>query len=102
MEELGIKNYISSDTLYGDWSCTVFNDKEEPIGKFCADAGMVAVFLLDEVLKYNPNFDYHINKPWTTTLINDFDGHVDFDMEGENLIVVGNGNINFCSKQTGL
>lgn len=32
------------------------------IGGFCADAGMVAVFLLDEVLKYNPNFDYHINR----------------------------------------
>lgn len=32
------------------------------IGHFCADAGMVAVFLLDEVLKYNPGFDYHINR----------------------------------------
>lgn len=43
------------------------------IGGFCADAGMVAVFLLDEVLKYNPNFDYHINRLWTTTLIKDND-----------------------------
>lgn len=34
----------------------------EKIGYFCADAGMVAVFLLDEVLKYNPDFDYHINR----------------------------------------
>ena len=56
MGRLGIKNYICRDTIYGDWSCTTFNsDTKEPIGEFCADAGLVAVFLLDEVLKYNPD-----------------------------------------------
>lgn len=38
----------------------------------------IAVFLLDEVLKYNPDFDYHINREWTTTLIKDFDGEVNY------------------------
>ena len=52
MERLGIKNYICRDTIYGDWSCTTFNsDTKEPIGEFCADAGLVAVFLLDEVCR---------------------------------------------------
>ena len=45
---------------------------------FCADAGLVSVFLLDEILKYNPAFDYHINKKWTTALIKDFNGTVKF------------------------
>lgn len=108
MEVLGIKNYICRGTIYGDWSCTTFNsDTNEEIGEFCADAGLVAVFLLDEVLKYNPDFDYHINRPWTTTLIKDFEGEVDFevidDEYGEPEVqVVGKGNINFVGKQTGL
>lgn len=79
METLGINHYMTRDTIYGDWSCTTFNsDTNEVIGEFCADAGLVSVFLLDEVLKYNPDFNYHIERPWTTTLINDFKGTVQF------------------------
>ena len=82
MEVLGIRNYMTRDTLYGDWGCTVYNtDMEEEIGAFCADAGLVSVFLLDEVLKYNPDFDYHKEKDWTTTLIPDFKGTVQFVVE---------------------
>lgn len=75
MEVLGIHNYMTRDTLYGDWSCTVYNtDTREAIGEFCADAGLVSVFLLDEVLKYNPDFNYHKERTWTTALIPDFTG----------------------------
>ena len=103
MEELGIHTYICRDTLYGDWSCTTFNtDTDEVLGSFCADAGMVGVFLLDEVLKYNPEFDWYQTRPWTTTLIKDFDGEVDFEIDDEeNLHVIGTGNINFKTNQTG-
>lgn len=81
MGALGIHNYMTRDTLYGDWSCTTFNaDTEEKIGEFCADAGMVAVFDLKEVMNYNPAFDYHIERPWTTTLIRDFKGVVQFQV----------------------
>lgn len=77
METLGIKNYITRDTIYGDWSCTTYNtDTKEVIGRFCADAGLVSVFLLDEVLAYNPGFDYHLNQTWTTTWIKNFKGTV--------------------------
>lgn len=73
------------------------------IGHFCADAGMVAVFLLDEVLKYNPDFDYHIEKEWTTTLIKDFDGDVEYHVDEDgNAHIIGKGNINFFTTQTGL
>lgn len=74
----------------------------EKIGDFCADSGMVAVFLLDEVLKYNPDFDFHINREWTTTLIKDFDGEVDYYVDNEdNAHIIGVGNINFFTTQTG-
>lgn len=102
MELLGIHTYLSDRTIYGDWSCTTFNsDTKEKIGEFCADAGMVAVFLLDEVLRYNPDFNYHTEKLWTTTLIHDFHGTVELHREGEEVAVVGKGNINFIGKQTG-
>jgi hypothetical protein len=86
------------------------------------------VFLLDEVLKYNPDFDYHINNPWTTTLIKNFDGDITIDVveyeseienpeydeededyqdeyiteKDEEVRVIGVGNINFYTTQTGL
>jgi hypothetical protein len=73
------------------------------IGHFCADAGMVAVFLLDEVLKYNPDFDYHINREWTTTLIKDFDGEVNYYVDSEDdARIIGVGNINFFTSQVGI
>lgn len=114
MEALGIRNSITKDTLYGDWSCTTYNsDTEEEIGQFCADAGMVSVFLLDEVLKYNPGFNYHSNKPWTTTWIRDFKGTVqivvipygddEYDVEvvGHGVNKVTGEPINFIGRQTG-
>ena len=68
--------YIARDTLYGDWSCTVYNtDNGNEIGTFAADRAMVGVYLLDEVLKYNPEFDYN---NWTVTHIKDFQGTVQF------------------------
>ena len=82
MEALGIRRSMTRDTLYGDWGCTVFDlDSGEEIGEFCADAGLVSVFLLEEVLRYNPDFDWHSTKPWTTTLIPDFKGTVQFAVE---------------------
>lgn len=102
MEILGIHTYLSDRTIYGDWSCTTFNSNtKEKIGEFCADAGMVAIFLLDEVLRYNPDFNYHTERPWTTTLIHDFHGTVELHCDGEEVTVVGNGNVNFIGKQTG-
>lgn len=118
MAALGLKTFQVRDTIYGDWSCTTFELKEplgnrKPsalkdadiqsiLGKFCADAGEVGIFLLDEVLSYNPDFDYHLNRKWTTTLIENFDGNIIFIVDKGELFVVGTGNINFVTRQTGL
>lgn len=149
MEVLGITNYISEPTIYGDWSCTtwstpckdveaqieelnaLYNKRWEAIenygaksvqneiyerkyeeatedlnklGAFCADAGMVSVFLLDEVLKYNPDFSKWIEKhPWCVTTIRDFEGDVQYHVDEDgDAHIVGKGNINFFTSQTGL
>lgn len=107
MGVLGIKKYLVSDTIYGDWSCTTYDDDSgKELGQFCADAGMVAVFLLDDVLKYNPDFDYHLKREWTTTWIKNFTGEIWIERrhndDGEDSIhVVGRGNVNFSTEQTG-
>ena len=79
---------------------------------------MVGVFVLSEVLEYNPLFNYHIERPWTTTLIKDFDGDIWFEVEEEyneeygydySVHVIGKGTntrtgekIEFKTSQTGL
>lgn len=79
LDILGLKTFMTRGTIYGDWSCTTYNvDTKEPIGEFCADAGLVSVMLLDEVLQYNPKFDYHKDRTWTTTWIKNFKGDVQF------------------------
>ena len=86
MEALGITTYMTRDTLYGDWGCTTYNsDTKEPIGHFCADAGLVSVFLLGEVQAYNPEYteEYLRSKEWTATLIKDFKGEIQFVVERE-------------------
>ena len=115
MEDIGIEHCISRDTLYGDWSCTVFNsDNGEVLGTFCADSGMVAVMSLEDVMRYNPHFDAHLNRKWTTALIKNFKGTCQFVVkeygtDDYGVIVVGNGidkvtgaPINFTTLQTGL
>ena len=147
MEILGFTTFISESTLYGDWSCKVWdlenknpkelienlcreyreiekikglygklsyqyenalknsyhiNNELKSLGEFCADSGQVGVFLLDEVLKYNPEFDYYLTKPWTTTLIKDFNGEVEYYIDSEDQAhILGTGNTNFCTTQTG-
>ena len=118
MGAIGLKTWMTRSTIYGDWSCTTFNsDTKRPIGKFCADAGQVGVFKLDEVLNYNPEYDDHIEKDWVVTVIKDFNGTVQFVVErneskyGEDFSVrvVGRGvnkvtgkPLNFITSQTGL
>lgn len=120
MEKLGINIYMTESTEYGDWSCTTFKGNIEDfytdeskehlhvevsnkLGQFCADAGLVSVFLLDEVKSYNPDVEEFIKKhPWCFTTINDFDGDVEIKSIPEiGVSVIGKGNINFFTFQTG-
>ena len=131
LDKLDIHNFMTEDTIYGDWSCHTYNrDTKEVFGQFCADAGLVTVCLLEEVLRYNPNFEeeYIKERPWCVTVIKDFDGDVLFIQrhlkyeydddyirddgtvvwkkgdigEDDELVVVGEGNINFIGQQTSL
>ena len=138
MRALGIHNYISESTIYGDWGCTTYQTEEEPkellesilrvlndnlenkeyeydelpilnegkaIGGFCADAGIVGVFLLDEILTYNPDWKSWVEEhSWCATIIRDFEGEVEYyiDKVNKEAHIVGTGNINFYTAQTSI
>lgn len=80
MSILGINQSMSRDTLYGDCECTTYNtDTTEELGDFCIDSGMVGVFLLNEVLEYNPDFTELLKEhPGLATVIRSFKGTVQF------------------------
>lgn len=79
LNELGFTNYMTRSTLYGDWSCTVLDRKtREELGTFCADAGLVGVYLLDEIMKYNPGYKDVKENHWSATCIRNFKGIVEF------------------------
>ena len=106
-KKVGIDNILCHRTIYGDWSCTTFDtDTNKPLGDFCADAALVCVAPLKKVIELNEGYEYIKNSEWTRTIIHNFTGHVylDFkkDEDGfEYVEVVGEGNINFRTKQTG-
>ena len=79
-----------------------FNDAHT-LGSFCADAGMVCVVYLEDVLKFNPNFkQWASTHPWCATIIENFDGNVEYEIdEHDEAHIVGTGNINFYTAQSG-
>ena len=105
------KHGMIHNTMCGDWSCSTFDcNTKESIGEFCSDAGLVCIIPLSVVMEINPNFNYHITKPWTTTLIKNFDGEVRITIKEEkfedgyidyNVSVEGRGSHNFFTAQGG-
>lgn len=76
----GLYSTLIGRTIYGDWSCTTYMKHEGgdiDIGRFCADAGLVGVFLLEEVEKFNPNFSqWLVRHQHCGTVISGFNGVV--------------------------
>lgn len=82
----------------------VMQEKFPKLGRFCADAGMVCVVYLDEILKVNPTFKQWAQEhPWCVTIIPDFDGDIEYEVDDNtDAHIVGKGNIDFYTLQTGL
>ena len=75
-EKIGITNFVTHDTLYGDWSCTMYNaETKEEIGEFCADAGLVSIINLEQAINYNKaGVKALLEKNWCATVIKNFKG----------------------------
>ena len=74
--------------------------KDNCLGEFCADSGNVAIFSYDDLSL--DEIDWINSHPWCATVIEDFDGDVDFIVgDNDDVHVVGKGNIDFFSTQSG-
>ena len=65
----------------------------------------MGVFLLDEILAYNPEWKSWIEEhSWCATIIENFEGEVEYyiDKVDKEAHIVGTGNINFYTNQTGI
>ena len=116
MEVFGFRHYLTEFTIYGDWSCTTYLGElsereshadfspERVLGTFCADSGLVSVFYLEDILRYNPNFvsKFLEKSPWTATIVRDFHGEIELvtivEEPEDTLHVVGIGNIHFFTE----
>ena len=80
------------------WNCIHVDDKI--IGKFSADAGMVCVCLLDQVLQFNPKFkEWADEHDWCVTIIENFEGNIEYTVDHNNEFhLIGTGNINFHTR----
>ena len=76
LERLGIEKFLTADTIYGDWSCQFFErETMEPTDYyFAADAGLVCATTMEEIKKYNPEFEEYAKDAWFITVIPNFKG----------------------------
>lgn len=76
--------------------------KQHTYGQFSADAGMVCVVYLDEVLKVNPHFkEWACEHPQCVTIIENFDGDIIYEVDEEgDAHIVGKGNLDFYTSQS--
>ena len=97
LDRLGFTDYlyIVSDEV----APIIKDDSDNILGSFCTDSAIVVVALLDELLKYNPSFDQHkhIYYKDNWTVIENFNGTVNYYEKDENTYIEGRGNINFIT-----
>ena len=86
----------------GNCSYVAYNTENKTnMGKFSSNSGFICVFNMEDVRKYNPDFETQLKtKPWIATIINNFEGDIGFEEDAnKNLIIHGTGNIEFKTKK---
>lgn len=78
LELFGFKNFICEEITSGESFYELYiNKKRTPSGYFTSKTGIIGVFQLDEIIKFNPYFmDYYNYHMEDFAVINNFDGDV--------------------------
>lgn len=103
LKKFGFSNYLSKDTIYGDWFCTAVEEgTNKELGTFSADSGNVCVVSLKQVLEYNPKFADTLKKaPEIATVLEHFTGDITYKTDHYKAYLAGKGSVNFRTEQTG-
>lgn len=108
LEIIGLTKWLNQELSYEAGQYTCFDSTDNRIGRFCTDSGIIGIYLKDEVEKYNPDWRDYVTAPYKCTFIPRFNGtiyivnHNDNDGIGADIRIVGRGNLNFYTKQTGV
>lgn len=95
METLGLRNFLVAYVTEGEEDLGAYGPGGELLGTFVSDSGLAGVFLLEELLAYDPEFDEHIECPENALWLQDFDGTVEVTGDGEDQHFQGSGNVDF-------
>ncbi len=90
---LGIDDFLTFK--FEEDSPKVIDDRQTVLGSFCTDSCMVTVLCLDELIRYNTDFDGHIKRPRNFTVIENFEGFLTVEKNGRSARLSGNGSLNF-------
>lgn len=118
LEALGMTTFLLAKTEYGPWTCTVFNSDtgeeyyaDNRPSTFTSDSGLVGVFLLNDVCRYNPHYR-KVTEPCTATRLIGYKGTVSIVNYSEStgleadIRIIGVGDdesiLSFYTKQTGV
>jgi len=106
MNALGICKYICKSTIYGDWSCALFEkETNKIIGRYCADSGMVIITTLEQIMSYNQDFkNWAQEHDWCVAIVPEFNGEVETypNKDNSSLIIECTGSHNLKGIQIGL
>lgn len=105
LDELGFTNFLTEIPTTSHRDYVIYNQDGNMLGEFVIDHSRVGVYLLEEVLKYNPNFEEERQKaPWIATLIYHFTGSVFISKDKyqpQPIQIFGTGTTNFYTRPMG-
>lgn len=93
MEKIGINHFLYVD--YEEDCPTVVSDTGAKLGSFCTDSCAIVVMYLEDLIKYNPAFNQHIEYPENWTIMQDFVGKVTIKIIKGDKHIIGIGNVSF-------
>ena len=99
MEKLGFSTVLSALVTEGEEDLGAVNPATGAYyGTFVTDFGVASAFLLEEILRYDPEFDEHLESPENVLWLRDFDGEVTVCGQGEEQWLEGTGNQPFTTQ----
>ena len=99
MEALGLKTCLSALVTEGEEDLKAVNPATgEEYGTFVSDSGVAGAFLLEEILRYAPDFDEHTECPENALWIPGFDGEIEVKGAGDDQWFEATGSHEFTTK----
>jgi hypothetical protein len=92
MGALGFTTWCSALVTEGEEDLGAYHpDTGVCYGTFVTDSGVATAFLLEEILRYDPKFDEHLESPENVLWLRNFDGMVTVQGQGEDQWFAGQG-----------